>query len=83
MIERKVITGTIDESKFKKFQKIPIVIEAYQTEEEIEIKTLEGVMRANKGDWIIKGIKGELYPCKYDVFEMTYEKVNNDGDVYD
>lgn len=76
-----VINGNVDESKFKKFQKIPIVIEAYQTEEEIEIKTLEGVMMANKGDWIIKGIKGELYPCKPDVFEMTYEKVNNDGDV--
>ena len=32
-------------------------------------------MKANKGDWIIKGVKGELYPCKPDVFEMTYEKV--------
>ena len=37
------------------------------------IETLEGKMRANKGDWIIKGVKGELYPCKPDIFEATYE----------
>lgn len=38
-----------------------------------EIKTLEGVMRADEGDWIIRGVKGELYPCKPDVFALTYE----------
>lgn len=37
------------------------------------IKTLEGVMRGDYGDYIIKGIKGEIYPCKPDVFEQTYE----------
>ena len=37
------------------------------------IHTLEGVMRAAKGDWIIKGVNGELYPCKPDIFEKTYE----------
>ena len=41
----------------------------------ITIKTLEGEMTADKGDWIIKGIKGEFYPCKPDIFEQTYEKV--------
>ena len=39
----------------------------------IEINTLEGIMRANYGDWIIKGVKGEFYPCKPDIFEQTYE----------
>lgn len=39
------------------------------------IKTLEGDHIANIGDWIIKGIKGEFYPCKPDIFEQTYEKV--------
>ena len=39
------------------------------------IKTLEGDMKANKNDWIIKGVKGELYPCKPDIFEATYDKV--------
>jgi hypothetical protein len=37
------------------------------------IVTLEGVMTANLGDWIIKGVKGELYPCKPDIFAATYE----------
>jgi hypothetical protein len=39
------------------------------------IDTLEGRMRANEGDWIIKGVQGELYPCKPDIFEQTYEEV--------
>lgn len=38
------------------------------------IRTLEGDMRADPGDWIIKGIKGELYPCKPDIFAQTYDK---------
>ena len=39
----------------------------------IHIETLEGEMTANIGDWIIKGVKGEFYPCKPDIFELTYE----------
>ena len=39
----------------------------------ISIQTLEGAMRAILGDWIIKGVNGELYPCKPDIFEKTYE----------
>lgn len=41
----------------------------------LEIKTLEGVMRANPGDYIIKGIKDEIYPCKFDIFQATYDRV--------
>ena len=41
----------------------------------IEIPTLEGVMTANKGDYIIRGVQGEYYPCKPDIFEQTYEPV--------
>lgn len=39
------------------------------------IKTLEGAMRADDGDYIIKGVQGEVYPCKPDIFEQTYEEV--------
>lgn len=39
------------------------------------IETLEGSMRADVGDWIIRGVKGELYPCKPDIFAATYELV--------
>lgn len=42
---------------------------------QMQIDTLEGVMTAKRGDYIIKGVQGELYPCKPDIFEMTYEKV--------
>lgn len=38
------------------------------------IHTLEGIMKADAGDWIIRGVKGEVYPCKPDIFEATYEK---------
>jgi hypothetical protein len=39
----------------------------------LRIPTLEGIMVANTGDYIIRGVKGEYYPCKPDIFEMTYE----------
>lgn len=41
----------------------------------LTIHTLEGDMKADAGDYIIKGVKGEFYPCKSDIFEQTYEKV--------
>jgi len=57
-----------------KFRKRPVVIEAYQTDVEVLIPTMEGVMKASPGDWIITGVKGEKYPCKPDIFTATYEK---------
>lgn len=59
----------------KRFVKKPVVIEAYQTDKEMTIQTLEGPMHASVGDWIITGIRGEKYPCKPDVFDRTYEEV--------
>lgn len=58
-----------------KFRKKPVVIEAYQTDKEMDIHTLEGTMHADVGDWIITGVHGEQYPCKPDIFEKTYEFV--------
>lgn len=43
----------------------------------IDIQTLEGEMRADVGDWIIKGVKGEFYPCKPEIFDLTYEMVTH------
>lgn len=49
----------------------------YQVSEtRLAIETLEGKMFAEKGDWIIRGVKGELYPCKPDIFAATYEPVS-------
>jgi len=88
---------------FKKYRKVPIVIEAVQYDgtnsarilcefangkshitvghevkgnEILTIETLEGNMVANIGDYIIKGINGEFYPCKPDIFNKTYEEYN-------
>jgi hypothetical protein len=41
----------------------------------LQIRTLEGIHNAQIGDYIIKGVKGEFYPCKPDIFEMTYEAI--------
>lgn len=41
----------------------------------IGITTLEGIMEASLNDWIIKGVKGEFYPCKPDIFKETYDQV--------
>lgn len=87
-----------------KFQKKPVVIEAFQWTTDVnqkedpqwlarrlggsvriegvgtpevcmKIDILEGTMTASPGDWIIQGVSGELYPCKPDIFELTYESV--------
>jgi hypothetical protein len=47
----------------------------YDPKNNLMIHTLEGIMKANVGDYIIKGVNGEFYPCKPDIFEKTYEKV--------
>lgn len=39
------------------------------------IKTLEGLMQVSKDDYVIRGVKGEFYPCKPDIFELTYDKI--------
>ncbi len=73
-----------------KFRKKPVVIEATQWFKEGDhiavgwysgnkkqgwIETLEGGHIVSPGDWIVTGIKGEYYPCKSDIFEMTYEEI--------
>lgn len=60
-----------------KYRKKPVVIMAFRTPTKKVIKTLEGDMTAQPGDWIITGVKGEQYPCKPDIFEASYEKVDD------
>ncbi len=61
-----------------KFRKKPVIVEAVKTDIEVKIETLEGTMTARPGDWIITGVNGESYPCKPDIFEKTYEPVEDD-----
>lgn len=63
-----------------KYVKKPVVIEAYQTDKEMIIHTLEGDMKASVGDYIITGVHGEQYPCKPDIFEETYEPVVDESE---
>ena len=60
------------ENIMREYIKKPIRIKAYQTDVDMVIHTLEGDMRANKGDYIITGINGEQYPCRADIFTKTY-----------
>lgn len=49
---------------------------SYEPRIYIEIKTLEGNMLVREGDYIIKGVQGEFYPCKQDIFEKTYDIIS-------
>lgn len=62
--------------QFIRVRKKPVEVEAWKTDRKIYIETLEGTMEARPGDWIIRGVNGELYPCKPDVFEKTYEIID-------
>ena len=65
-------TETLEDiNKLGSHQMRPICRDNHQ----LIIQTLEGEMRADPGDWIIKGVQGELYPCKPDIFAATYERV--------
>jgi hypothetical protein len=67
----------------KKYRKKPVTIEAIQWDdyesivigEGLTIDTIEGIMKADIGDYIIKGVNGEFYPCKPDIFAKTYDEV--------
>lgn len=48
---------------------------AQTQDDELWIPTLEGIMKASVGDYIIRGVQGEFYPCKPDIFKATYERV--------
>lgn len=57
----------------EKLTDVPMIIN------DLNIQTLEGNLQVLDGDWIIKGINGEIYPCKPDIFEKTYELVEEDN----
>ena len=52
-----------------------------ESEGGVTIKTLEGDMKGDPGDWVIKGVKGEFYPCKPDIFAATYEDAADEKDM--
>jgi hypothetical protein len=68
--------GSIEQSQVPEWFSIGpdgVCAAALSQSRELLISTLEGVMAAKEGDWIIKGISGEFYPCKPDIFAKTYD----------
>lgn len=59
---------------FEKVRKKPIPVEAVQIDEAFEVETLEGIMKGKAGDYLMKGVQGELYVCDKEIFDQTYEK---------
>ena len=59
--------------EIKKIKRKSIILNAYRTDKEMYIDTLEGKMKADIGDWIITGVDGEQYPCKPEIFNKIYE----------
>lgn len=66
----------LDSLNFTDYRKKPVVIQAVRIENEFTVSTLEGEMKGNPGDYLIRGIQGEYYPCKPDIFDATYEEVS-------
>lgn len=66
-----------------KVQKKAVIVEAYQTEVDIYIDTLEGKMHASPGDWIVTGVDNEQYPVKPEIFDKTYTIIEptNQGEL--
>lgn len=60
------------------YRKRPLEIEAYQMNEDFHVKTMEGTMRGKKNDYVLIGIRGELYICNEEIFDETYEFVKID-----
>ena len=76
VIEAIQFNGHLDNAEdINKWSNYKVKIDVIGDLIKMSIPTLEGDMIASKGDFIIKGVKGEFYPCKPDIFEATYEKI--------
>jgi hypothetical protein len=67
----------IPDLNYSQAVKKPLPIRCIQIDEPFEVETMEGVMTGKKGDWLMVGIQGELYPCDREIFEKTYDLIKN------
>lgn len=67
--------GEIPELKFQKAVKKPIAINCIKVEDDFEVETIEGIMKGKKGDYLIVGVYGEMYPIDAEIFMKTYNIV--------
>lgn len=63
---------------FQKALKKPIPIECVQIDKAFEVESMEGLVQGKPGDWLMRGIEGELYVCDKTIFEKTYELLDNE-----
>lgn len=66
-------TGQIPEYEFKQAVKKPIPVRCIQIQEPFKVETLEGTIEGKAGDYLMIGVKGEMYPCDKNIFEETYQ----------
>ncbi len=69
----KFSSDNLPQMNFRKAVKRPIPIECAQIDEPFEVETMEGTLQGKKGDWLMRGVNGELYPCDREIFEKTYD----------
>lgn len=67
------------EFKFREYATKPVRIFAAELPTDVQVPTLEGTMQGNKGDMLIIGLKGELYPCKPDIFSQKYKLLEEES----
>jgi len=79
-MEEKIITKLEEMgTHWDYYRKRPVIIKAIEVKEEkVAIKTREGTLYGYKGDFIIQGVEGEIYPCGRDIFFKTYEEVKEE-----
>jgi hypothetical protein len=68
--------GQVPGYEFKKAIKKPIPIRCIQIQEPFTVETKEGILNGNAGDYLMVGIKGEMYPCDREIFEETYDIIS-------
>ena len=69
-------SGELPKVEFRKAVKKPIPIRCIQINEPFRVETLEGPLEGKPGDYLMVGVRGEMYPCAKDIFEETYEFVD-------
>lgn len=77
---RRFVKGTVPELPYRKARKKPIAMRVCQINEDFEVETIEGIMHAHAGDYLVVGYHGEMWPIKKEIFENTYEFLEEDKD---
>jgi hypothetical protein len=65
---------------YRRARRRPVVVRCVQIDEPFQVGSLDGVVRGSPGDWLMEGVRGEMYVCHDALFHQTYELINEDGD---